>query len=108
LGENTRKTRTDYRGGQHPIWDDQVPDFSVFSVVLKKAKTLFFFKINIPVPEKKNMIVVQVYDEDSKREDLISETEVDITKLLEDGEWDSKSYMYIHFLVVYIYVCVCV
>ncbi|KAI8887231.1 hypothetical protein K501DRAFT_175763 [Backusella circina FSU 941] len=68
LGENTRKTRTDYRGGQHPIWDDQ---------------------INIPVPEKKNMMVVQVYDEDSKREDLISETEVDITKVLEDGEWDS-------------------
>ncbi|CAO3687384.1 unnamed protein product [Rhizopus microsporus] len=24
LGENVRKTKTDYRGGQHPLWDDQV------------------------------------------------------------------------------------
>jgi hypothetical protein len=54
------------------------------------------------------MIVVQVYDEDSKREDLISETEVDITKVLEDGEWDSKSYICIYIFLLFIFTCVCV
>ncbi|KAG1491777.1 hypothetical protein G6F47_006558 [Rhizopus delemar] len=67
LGENTRQTRTDYRGGQHPLWDDQV---------------------NMPVPEKKKSMVVQVYDEDAKRKDLISELELDLTKVLEEGEHD--------------------
>ncbi|KAG1150245.1 hypothetical protein G6F37_004403 [Rhizopus arrhizus] len=67
LHDNIRKTKTDYRGGQHPIWDDQV---------------------NMPVPEKKKTMIVQIYDEDSKREDLISEGEVDLTKVLEEGEHD--------------------
>ncbi|KAG1469611.1 hypothetical protein G6F56_003163 [Rhizopus delemar] len=67
LGENTRQTKTDYRGGQHPIWDDQV---------------------NMPIPEKKKQMLVQVYDEDAKRKDLISELDLDISKVLEDGEQD--------------------
>ncbi|KAG2233833.1 hypothetical protein BDF21DRAFT_444713 [Thamnidium elegans] len=67
LGETTKKTKTDLRGGQHPTWDDQV---------------------NLPVPEKKTLVIVQVYDEDAKRQELISECELDITKVLEDGEAD--------------------
>ncbi|GAA5800704.1 hypothetical protein HPULCUR_006140 [Helicostylum pulchrum] len=67
LGETTKKTKTDLRGGQHPTWDDQV---------------------TLPVPEKKTLVVVQVYDEDAKRQELISECELDITKVLEDGEAD--------------------
>ncbi|KAI8994839.1 C2 domain-containing protein [Pilobolus umbonatus] len=67
LAEVNKKTKTDYRGGQHPVWDDQV---------------------NLPVPDKKRILTVQVYDEDSKREELISECEVDLTKVLEEGEYD--------------------
>ncbi|KAI9247831.1 C2 domain-containing protein [Sporodiniella umbellata] len=67
LGENTRKTKTDFRGGQHPLWDDQVV---------------------LPVPPRYKSLIVQVFDEDSKREDLISEGEVDLTKVLEEGEID--------------------
>lgn len=44
----------------------------------------------MPVPEKKKMIVVQVYDEDAKRQELISETELDISKVLEEGEEDGN------------------
>lgn len=47
----------------------------------------------MPVPEKKKTMIVQIYDEDSKREDLISEGEVDLTKVLEEGEHDSKYLM---------------
>lgn len=36
------------------------------------------------------MVVVQVYDEDAKRQELISECELDITKVMEDGEEDGK------------------
>ncbi|KAI9362170.1 C2 domain-containing protein [Pilaira anomala] len=67
LGETTKKTKTDLRGGQHPTWDDQV---------------------NLPVPEKKTLVVVQVYDEDAKRQELISECELDISQVLVDGEAD--------------------
>ncbi|ORE12013.1 hypothetical protein BCV72DRAFT_196430 [Rhizopus microsporus var. microsporus] len=42
----------------------------------------------MPVPEKKKMMVVQIYDEDSKREELISECDLDISKVLEEGEHD--------------------
>ncbi|CDS10087.1 hypothetical protein LRAMOSA02764 [Lichtheimia ramosa] len=68
LGETAKRTKTDYRGGQQPLWDDQV---------------------NLPVPEKKTKMYVQVFDEDSKREDLICEGEVDLTQVLREGEQDS-------------------
>ncbi|CDH56957.1 c2 domain containing protein [Lichtheimia corymbifera JMRC:FSU:9682] len=68
LGETAKRTKTDYRGGQQPLWDDQV---------------------NLPVPEKKTKMYVQVFDEDSKREDLICEGEVDLSQVLREGEQDS-------------------
>lgn len=37
------------------------------------------------------MVVVQVYDEDRKRQELISECELDISNVLAIGEEDSKS-----------------
>ncbi|KAI8329759.1 C2 domain-containing protein [Chlamydoabsidia padenii] len=67
LGEEAKKTKTDYRGGQHPVWDDQV---------------------NLMVPEGKVKMRVQLFDEDAKREDLISETDLDITTVIKEGEQD--------------------
>ncbi|CAO3621853.1 unnamed protein product [Mucor hiemalis] len=68
IGETIKKTKTDLGGGQRPTWDDQV---------------------TLPIPEKKKMVVVQVYDEDAKRQELISECELDISKVLEEGEEDN-------------------
>lgn len=68
IGETIKKTKTDLGGGQRPTWDDQV---------------------NLPIPEKKTKVVVQVYDEDAKRQELISECELDINKVIEDGEEDN-------------------
>ncbi|KAI9321281.1 C2 domain-containing protein [Dichotomocladium elegans] len=67
LGETAKRTKTDYRGGQHPLWDDQVI---------------------IPVPKGKDKMHMQVFDEDASREDLISEGEVELSKVLQDGEQD--------------------
>ncbi|KAL9555992.1 hypothetical protein PS6_002552 [Mucor atramentarius] len=68
IGEVIQKTKTDLRGGQHPTWDDQV---------------------TLPIPEKKTTVLVQVYDEDGKRQELISECDLDITKVLQEGEEDN-------------------
>ncbi|KAI8090061.1 uncharacterized protein BX664DRAFT_281493 [Halteromyces radiatus] len=67
LGEEAKKTKTDYRGGQHPVWDDQV---------------------NLIVPEGKVKMRVQLFDEDAKREDLISEADIDISTVIKEGEQD--------------------
>ncbi|KAI9496936.1 C2 domain-containing protein [Zychaea mexicana] len=67
LGETAKRTKTDYRGGQHPIWDDQV---------------------NLPVPEGKTTLYMQVFDEDGSREDLISEGDIDLKNVLQEGEED--------------------
>ncbi|KAG2210729.1 hypothetical protein INT45_000348, partial [Circinella minor] len=68
LGEVAKRTKTDYRGGQRPIWDDQV---------------------NLPVPEGKTKLYMQVFDEDGPREDLISEGEIDLANVLKEGEEDN-------------------
>ncbi|KAI9485864.1 MAG: C2 domain-containing protein [Benjaminiella poitrasii] len=68
IGEAIQRTKTDLRGGQHPTWDDQVV---------------------LPIPEKKKKVVVQIYDEDGKRQELISECELDISKVLVEGEEDN-------------------
>ncbi|KAL1931302.1 hypothetical protein VTP01DRAFT_10439 [Rhizomucor pusillus] len=67
LGEEAKRTKTDYRGGQNPLWDDQV---------------------NIPVPEGKTKMYMQLFDEDKSREELICEGEIDLTNVLREGEED--------------------
>lgn len=44
---------------------------------------------------------VQVFDEDSKREDLICEGEVDLSEVLREGEQDCK------FIWFYVSMCIC-
>ncbi|RUP13536.1 hypothetical protein BC936DRAFT_139741, partial [Jimgerdemannia flammicorona] len=69
IGDSTQKTKTDYRGGQHPIWD---------------------FQVNLHVAEKKKTMLTQVFTEDQKKEDLIGEAEIDLTTVLKDGEQDGE------------------
>lgn len=69
VGKTTMKTKTDYRGGQHPIWD---------------------FQVNLPVPENEKKMTAQVFDDDKKKEDLIGECEIDLSTVLKDGEQDGE------------------
>lgn len=52
-------------------------------------------QVTLPVPEKKKKVIVQVYDEDAKRQELISECELDITKVLEEGEDDGNVHFFL-------------
>lgn len=49
-----------------------------------------YVQVTLPIPEKKTTVLVQVYDEDGKRQELISECDLDITNVLQEGEEDSK------------------
>lgn len=96
LGDQAKKTKTDHRGGQHPLWDDQVGDVSrwrarpilVFESFMKIDSS--FWQVNLVVPEGKTKMIVQLFDEDKRKEDLISEGEVDLTTVLKAGEQDGK------------------
>ncbi|CEP19783.1 hypothetical protein [Parasitella parasitica] len=69
IGDIIQKTITDIGGGQHPKWDDQV---------------------TLPIPENKKLVLVQVYDEDKKRQELISEFELDVNNVIKEGEEDGR------------------
>lgn len=49
-----------------------------------------FWQVNLVVPEGKTKMIVQLFDEDKRKEDLISEGEVDLTTVLKAGEQDGK------------------
>lgn len=49
-----------------------------------------FWQVNLVVPEGKTKMIVQLFDEDKRKEDLISEGEVDLTTVLKSGEQDGK------------------
>lgn len=54
------------------------------------AELIRYVQVTLPIPEKKTTVLVQVYDEDGKRQELISECDLDITNVLQEGEEDSK------------------
>ncbi|KAI9289500.1 hypothetical protein BC943DRAFT_271828, partial [Umbelopsis sp. AD052] len=67
LGKHSQNTKTDFRGGQHPLWDDQV---------------------NLPVEPDHGKLKVRLYDGEAPKGLLISETQVDVSKVLTTGEDD--------------------
>ncbi|KAI9308798.1 C2 domain-containing protein [Cunninghamella echinulata] len=67
LGSVAKKTKIDKRGGQNPIWDDQV---------------------NLPVPGGTTRLFVQIFNRQAANENLISEGHVDLHEVLRKGEHD--------------------
>lgn len=47
-------------------------------------------QVNLIIPEGKTKMIVQLFDEDKRKEDLISEGEIDLTYVLKNGEQDGK------------------
>ncbi|OAC99467.1 hypothetical protein MUCCIDRAFT_125248, partial [Mucor lusitanicus CBS 277.49] len=62
-----KRTKTDYGGGLYPIWDDQV---------------------NIPVAAGHYQMHVQIFDKDTKPNNLMGDGIVDLKKVLRDKEHD--------------------
>ncbi|KAI8637197.1 C2 domain-containing protein [Parasitella parasitica] len=67
VGDVVKRTKTDYGGGLYPIWDDQV---------------------NIPVAAGQRQLHVQVFDKDTKPNNLMGDGVVDLAKVLRDKEHD--------------------
>lgn len=78
---------------QRQILEEVNIQFGMIRYSVRPTSTPYLFfkkKVNLPVPPRYRTVIVQVFDEDSKREELISEGEVDLTKVLEDGEMDGR------------------
>ncbi|CAO3625403.1 unnamed protein product [Cunninghamella blakesleeana] len=67
LGSLAKKTKIDKRGGQNPIWDDQ---------------------INLAVPGGVTRLFFQIFHGQTSSENLISEGHVDLHEVLRKGEHD--------------------
>ncbi|CAO0797336.1 unnamed protein product [Mucor circinelloides] len=67
VGDVIKRTKTDYGGGLYPIWDDQV---------------------NIPVAAGQYQMHVQIFDKDTKPNNLMGDGIVDLKKVLRDKEHD--------------------
>ncbi|KAF8589376.1 hypothetical protein K439DRAFT_1628818 [Ramaria rubella] len=71
LGGTGKQTKVDPRGGQHPVWDEE---------------------LHLPVLEASGMdgrmLKVSAYSKESKTDELIGEGKVDISETLKKGEFD--------------------
>ncbi|KAH8554978.1 hypothetical protein BGW37DRAFT_481926 [Umbelopsis sp. PMI_123] len=54
----------------------------------REINTIHNRQVNLVIPEGKTKMMVQLFDEDKRKEDLISEGEIDLTEVLKNGEQD--------------------
>ncbi|KAF9945553.1 hypothetical protein BGZ70_003742 [Mortierella alpina] len=72
LGNVSKRSSTDVRGGQRPIWKDDQINIFMYESDAKDAKSLY----------------VTCLDEDPKKNDLIGDCVINLAKVLEQGEHD--------------------
>ncbi|KAF9352931.1 hypothetical protein BGX34_011903 [Mortierella sp. NVP85] len=72
LGNVTKRTTTDVRGGQRPRWKDDQINIPLYKSDAKDATSLY----------------VTCLDEDHQKNDLIGDCVINLTKVLEEGELD--------------------
>ncbi|KAF9186345.1 hypothetical protein BGZ51_007309 [Haplosporangium sp. Z 767] len=72
LGNVSKRSTTDVRGGQRPIWKDDQINIFMYESDAKDAKSLY----------------VTCLDEDPKKNDLIGDCVINLAKVLEQGEHD--------------------
>lgn len=66
-----QKTKVDVKGGQHPVWDDEVR-FPVYKAVTGKFRTA----------------EISVWSKEPRDDDLLGKASLDISKIIETGEFD--------------------
>ena len=82
-----KRTKTDPRGNRNPTWDDQVSVARVNSIewILIRSS-----QVNIPIPHGYNVMMVQVMNEDPKGDQIVAEGQIDLGKVLKEGESDGN------------------
>ncbi|TFK93971.1 hypothetical protein K466DRAFT_649605 [Polyporus arcularius HHB13444] len=71
LNKTTKKTKTDVRGGQHPVWDEELR-FPIFN----------------PASDETRKLEVACYSKEPRSDDFIGRGTVDISETLKTGEFD--------------------
>ncbi|EKM58259.1 uncharacterized protein PHACADRAFT_252455 [Phanerochaete carnosa HHB-10118-sp] len=72
LQGTTKKTQTDIKGGQHPVWDEELR----FSVVDQGKKPI--------------VMEVSCWSKESRTDDVVGKGELDISETLRTGEFDGE------------------
>ena len=74
IGSDVKKTAVDVRGGQHPVWDEELR-----FPILKEAS------------DKTRKLEVCCYSKEPRQDDLVGRGTVDISETLKTGEFDGES-----------------
>ncbi|KAF5342632.1 hypothetical protein D9611_001916 [Ephemerocybe angulata] len=71
LNGNTQKTKVDIKGGQHPVWDDEMR-FPILKAVTGKSRKM----------------EISCYSKEPREDDLLGTATLDISDILKSGEFD--------------------
>ena len=71
LNKVVKKTATDVKGGQHPVWDEELR-----------------FPIVKTANDETRKLEVVIYSKEPRQDDLVGKGSVDITETLRTGEFD--------------------
>lgn len=75
INKTTKKTKVEIRGGQHPVWDEELR-FPIYKAVSDESRKL----------------EVACYSKEPRTDDHIGSGSVDITETLKTGEFDGEYY----------------
>ena len=77
ISSDIKKTAVDVRGGQHPVWDEELR-----------------FPISKEASDKTRKLEVCCYSKEPRQDDLVGRGSVDITETLGTGEFDGEYSVY--------------
>ncbi|CAG8531420.1 21558_t:CDS:2 [Gigaspora margarita] len=70
IGDMAKRTKTDKRGGQHPVWDEEL-------------------RFQVTDDPRHKVMKVQVYNEDKREHVLVGDEIIKLDEVLKSGEWDA-------------------
>jgi Ca2+-dependent lipid-binding protein len=80
LADKTHRTNIDVKGGQHPVWDEEI-------------------RVKVPREggSKNRTLEVSCWAKEPRGDDLLGKGSIDITETLKTGEFDGTSDYSLHF-----------
>lgn len=73
IGDTTKETKVDVKGGQHPVWDEELR-FPIFEAKSEKTRTLHFSCLS----------------KESRKDDIVGSGKLDVSETLATGEFDGE------------------
>ncbi|CAG8837277.1 7984_t:CDS:2, partial [Racocetra persica] len=70
IGDMAKRTKTDKRGGQHPVWDEEI-------------------RFQLMDEPRHKVMKIQIYNEDKREHILVGDEVIKLDEVLKTGEWDA-------------------